>query len=214
MDYKGFNIAVHELGHNVEQVISLNEIDHYLLSGVPNSAFTEALAFVFQEHDLELLGLARPDASSRALATVGTFWNAAEIAAVGLVDMEVWHWLYAHPEATPAELRQATAGIAREVWNRYWAPVLGRRDVALLGVYSHMISYPLYLPDYPIGHLIAFQIREQMERAGAIGPEFERMARIGDVAPDLWMTEATGKPVGPEALLQATTRALADVEGR
>ena len=30
-----------------------------LLKGVPNTAFTEALAFVFQGHDLELLGLPR-----------------------------------------------------------------------------------------------------------------------------------------------------------
>ena len=43
MDYKGFNIAVHEMGHNVEQVISLNDIDHTLLEGVPNTAFTEAI---------------------------------------------------------------------------------------------------------------------------------------------------------------------------
>ena len=60
MNYKGFNIAVHEMGHNVEQTFSLNEVDHTLLKGVPNTAFTEALAFVFQGHDLELLGLPAP----------------------------------------------------------------------------------------------------------------------------------------------------------
>ncbi len=57
MDYKGFNIAVHELGHNVEQTFSLYEVDSTLLQGVPNTAFTEALAFVFQARDLEVLGL-------------------------------------------------------------------------------------------------------------------------------------------------------------
>jgi len=35
------------------------------------------------------------------------------------------------------------------------------------------------------------------------------MARMGRVTPDLWMENATGKPVGPEALLEATQRALA-----
>jgi hypothetical protein len=64
-------------------------------------------------------------------------------------------------------------------------------------------------PDYPIGHMIAFQIEEQMKKAGAIGPEFERMAKMGSVAPDLWMVHASGRPVGPEALLEATQRALA-----
>ena len=28
MNYKGFNIAVHEMGHNVEQTFSLNDVDH------------------------------------------------------------------------------------------------------------------------------------------------------------------------------------------
>jgi hypothetical protein len=59
-----------------------------------------------------------------------------------------------------------------------------------------------------VGHMIAFQIEEQMKKAGAIGPEFERMAREGRVTPDLWMINATGKPVGPEALLAATQQAL------
>ena len=66
MNYKGFNIAVHEMGHNVEQTFSLNMIDHTLLQGVPNTAFTEALAFVFQGHDLELLGLSKPDGEDAA----------------------------------------------------------------------------------------------------------------------------------------------------
>jgi len=66
MNYKGFNIAVHEMGHNVEQTFSLNDVDYTLLQGVPNTAFTEALAFVFQGHDLELLGLPAPDARSQA----------------------------------------------------------------------------------------------------------------------------------------------------
>jgi hypothetical protein len=66
----------------------------------------------------------------------------------------------------------------------------------------------LYLPDYPIGHLIAFQIEEQMKKAGSIGPEFERMVKIGSVAPDLWMENATGGPVGSEALLEAAQRSF------
>src|SRR5262249_16233378 len=61
MDYKGYNIAVHEMGHNVEQVFSLTTVDHTLLQGVPNTAFTEALAFVFQARDLRLLGLPADD---------------------------------------------------------------------------------------------------------------------------------------------------------
>jgi hypothetical protein len=86
--------------------------------------------------------------------------------------------------------------------------VLGGTDTPLLGIYSHMISYPLYLFNYPLGHLIAFQIEEQVNRAGAVGPEIERMAVQGAVAPDVWMTGATKSPVSAEPLLRATDAAL------
>jgi hypothetical protein len=211
MNYKGFNIAVHEMGHNVEQTFSMKDVDQWLLAGVPNTAFTEALAFVFQARDLELLGLHAPSAQDEAMRTLNDFWGTYEIAGVALVDMAVWHWMYDHPNAAAAELREATVQIAKDTWNQYYAPVFKQRDVVLLGVYSHMIDYFLYLPDYPIGHMIAFQIEGQIKKAGKIGPEFERMASFGSVAPDLWMVHATGKAVGPEALLQAAERALGEI---
>jgi hypothetical protein len=211
MNYKGYEIAVHEMGHNVEQVFSLYEVDHTLLQGVPNTAFTEALAFVFQQRNLELLGLAKPDAESERLRVLNDFWMTYEIAGPALVDMAVWHWMYDHPAASPKDLREATVSIAKDVWNRYYAPVFGVKDIVLLGIYSHMISSMMYLPDYPLGHLIAFQIEEQLQRAKPLGKEFERMASFGRVSPDLWMTHATGSPVSAAPLLKATERALAEV---
>jgi len=208
MDYKGFNIAVHEMGHNVEQTVSLNDIDYYVLNGVPNTAFTEALAFVFQARDLELLGLDSPSEEALALRALDDFWGAAEIGAVALVDIGVWHWMYDNPEATPAELRVATLDIAKDVWNRYFAEIFGAADVTLLGVYSHMINRAIYLPDYPIGAMISRQIEEHIAKSGDLGAEFERMCLTGSIAPDLWMKKATGRPVGPEALLNAAERAL------
>jgi hypothetical protein len=208
MNYKGYNIAIHELCHNVEQVFSLNGIDYYSLNGVPNNAFTEALAFTCQQRDLELLGLASPGAEQQALSALDTFWNAVEIGGIALVDMQAWRWLYAHPEATPAQFREAVLAIARDTWNRWFAPVVGVRDVTLLAIYSHMINEMLYLPDYPIGHLIAFQVKGQMDKAADFGGEFERMARLGAITPDLWMKQATGAPVGPEALITAAAKAL------
>jgi len=209
MNFKGYNIAVHELGHNVEQTFSLNDIDSTLLEGVPNTAFTEALAFVFQAHDLELLGLAAPDAQSNALRALNDYWATFEIAGVALVDMAVWHWMYAHPNANPADLKAATLQICKDVWNTYYAPIFKKKDVVYtLGIYSHMIDAFLYLPDYPIGHLIAFQIERQVQKAGNLGKEFERMSKAGNIAPDIWMTQATGEPVGAQALLAATEKAL------
>jgi hypothetical protein len=208
MNYKGYNIAIHEMGHNVEQTFSLNDIDYWSLQGVPNTAFTEAIAFVFQGHDLDLLGLTAPDAQSEALKVLNDYWAVYEIAGVALIDMQVWHWMYDHPNATPGELKQATITISKEIWNKYYAPVFKINDIALLGIYSHMIDSYMYLPDYPLGHLIAFQIEEHIKKTGTIGPEIERMTKIGRVAPDIWMKTATGAPVGAEAILEATQRAL------
>lgn len=214
MDYKGYNIAIHELGHNVEQVVSLYDVDSPLLAGVPNTAFTEALAFVFQARDLELLGLGKPDPEAARLLALDDLWATAEIAGVALVDIGVWRWMYQHPRATPAELREAALRIAREVWNTHFARLFGVRDSTLLGVYSHMLHSFLYLPDYPLGHLIAAQIREKLQTAPSFGAEVERMARFGSVAPDLWMRNATGEPVSAGPSLRAAAAALEAEEPR
>jgi hypothetical protein len=207
MDYKGYNIAIHELGHNVEQVFSLNGIDYWWLNGVPNTAFTEALAFVFQNRDLELLGLDSPGADARHLEALDTLWATAEIGGVALVDMAVWRWMYRNPQAGAAQLRQATLRIARDVWNRYYAPVFGVRDQEILAIYSHMIVYGLYLPDYPLGHIIAFQIADRL-RGGDFGEEFERLALQGRLTPDAWMRGAVGHPISTEPLLAEARAAL------
>ncbi|HET8538798.1 MAG TPA: hypothetical protein VFL83_02880 [Anaeromyxobacter sp.] len=217
MDYKGFNIAIHELGHNVEQVFSLYGVDHTLLQGVPNVAFTEALAFVFQARDLDVLGLGAPDPAARRLAALNDLWATAEIAAVALVDLRMWHWMYDHPRATPAELRDATVAIAKDVWNRWWAPLVGVKDSPILAVYSHMVNNTLYLPDYPVGHLIAAQIEEHADALPSgktLGDEFERMTTFGAVAPDLWMRNATGEPVSAAPLVRAARKALESAAAR
>ncbi len=209
MDYKGYNIAVHEMGHNVEQVFSTTTIDHTLLQGVPNTAFTEAMAFVFQGKDLELLGLAGSDADAKSLEVLDTYWGTREIAGVALVDMAAWRWLYEHPGADAAQFRAAAVEIAQDVWRRYYAPLLGGRDVSLLAIYSHMINNGLYLPDYPLGLLIAFQIEEHFKKLpGPMGPEFERLCQLGSITPDAWMRQAVGAPLSAEPLLAATGGAL------
>ncbi|MEJ7728070.1 MAG: hypothetical protein WKG00_02545 [Polyangiaceae bacterium] len=210
MDYKGYNIAVHELGHNVEQTFSLHDVDLTLLAGVPNNAFTEALAFLFQARDLELLGRPRRSAAEERTRVLDTFWKTREIAGSALVEIEVWRWLYEHPAATAAELREATVRVARQVWDRYYAPTLGGEGTPLLGIYSHTVAIPLYLFNYVLGHLIAFQIERHVEGKdkATFGREFERMCRIGDVLPDVWMQQATGAPVSSAPLLDAVARAL------
>jgi len=211
MNYKGYNIAIHELGHNVEQVFSLNRIDHYMLNGVPNNAFTEAFAFIFQSRDQELLGKAVTDKSSEYLKALDTFWATCEIAAVGLVDMRVWHWMYDHPQMTPEELKQAVIAISKAVWNEYYYPITGIKDSLILAIYSHMIAFGLYLPDYSLGHIIMFQIEDYLKGKN-LGKEMERMCRIGRLTPDAWMRAAVGSPISAQPMINAAENALKKVK--
>jgi hypothetical protein len=206
MSYQSFNITMHELGHNVEEVFSLFGIDHWFLSGVPNVAFTEAMAFVFQSRDVEILGFA-PDPDARRHRALHTLWMAYEMCGVSLIDMRLWRWMYEHPDATPAALRQSVIAMAREVWNRYYADVFGSRDVELLSIYSHIVNSALYLPDYAIGQVVAFQVAPRLE-GGAFAAEVERMTRLGCLTPDAWMRAAVGAPLSSRPLLQAAREAL------
>lgn len=208
MDFKGFNVAIHELGHNVEQVFSMSTIDHTLLEGVPNTGFTEAFAFLFQARDLELLGQTPPpDDRSRSLRALDRLWSTFEIAGVALLDTDIWHFMYDHPDAGPERLRDAVLELTRALWNRYYAPVFGVRDALLPAIYSHIIAYGLYTPDYPLGHLITAQVERYVERRD-LGVEMERMCRLGRLAPDVWMQQAVGEDVSSEPLLAEAEQAL------
>jgi hypothetical protein len=207
MNFQGYNVAMHELGHNVEQVFSLNAIDYWPLNGVPNTAFTEAFAFTFQGYDLAVLGLGSKGEEARRHEAIHSLWMTAEIAGVSLLDMRIWNWLYAHPRATPAETREAVLGASRDVWNRWFAPHYGVRDVDLLAIYSHIVNAAMYLPDYAIGHIVAFQLAERLRNV-PFGEEVERVARLGRLTPDAWMRSAVDGPVSAEPLLAAARAAL------
>jgi len=207
MDYKGYNIAIHEFGHNVEQTLTLQKVDYYMLSGVPNTAFTEAMAFIFQKRDLDLLGIKNPDPLSKYMTALDNFWSAYEIMGVALVDMYVWNWMYKNPNATPSELKEAVIKIAKEVWNKYYAPVIGKKDEPILAIYSHMIDYPLYLPAYPLGHLIEFQIEKYLEGKD-FASELYRILTQGRLTPQVWMQNAVGSNISPKPLIEAAEEAL------
>lgn len=207
MDYKGYNIAVHEFGHNVEQTITLHDVDNYIMKGVPNTGFTEALAFVFQTRDLELLGYKDANPDKDALATLDIFWGCYEIMGVSLVDMYAWHWLYEHPDATAAQLKDQVIAIAQEVWNKYFAPNLGEENSPILAIYSHMIDSPLYLPNYPYGHIIQFQLEQQL-KGKVVADEIQRIYPVGRLTPQNWMRHAVGSEVSTQPLLAAAAEAL------
>ena len=216
MDYKGYNIAVHEFGHCVEQVLDMYFIDYYMLSGVPNTAYTEASAFLWQQRDLQLLpsnsvsgltgvaGLTAKRSNSEAI--LDQFWSMYEIMGVSLVDMGMWKWIYAHPNATPKELCEATQQIAKEVWNAYYEPVLGEHDCILLAVYSHMVNAPMYLPNYPLGHIVQYQLEEHLAQCATqeqFAQEYARIYELGRLTPKEWMIQAVGEAPSIEPILRA-----------
>ena len=207
MDYKGYNIAVHEFGHNVEQTISLYDIDHYLLNGVPNTAFTEALAFIFQSRDLQLLGISNSNPDQEQLNTLDTGWSLMEIMGVGMVDMKIWKWLYAHPESTAAELKAAVQTITKEVWNTYFAPIFGIKDEPILGIYSHIISNPLYLAAYSYGQIIEFQLEEHLS-GKSFSAEIDRIYVQGRVIPQQWMEGAVGSKISVKPIMNKLDKAI------
>ena len=207
MDYKGYNIAVHEFGHNTEQTITMNDVDYWMLNGVPNTAFTEAVAFMFQKRDLELLGFTNVNTDAENNLALDDFWSCYEIMGVALLDIATWEWMYAHPDATPLELKDAVISKSREIWNTYYAGVLGGKDETLLAIYSHMIDAPLYLSNYPIGYLISFQV-ESMMKGKSMADEMQRMYTQGRIIPQVWMNNSVGTDISTEPLLQAVRKAL------
>jgi hypothetical protein len=211
MDYKGYNIAVHELGHNVEQTISLYFVDNYMMQGVPNTAFTEAFAFTFQKHDLDLLGIRDNDPNKEHLAALDNFWMCYEIMGVSLLDMKVWKWMYENPTATKEQLKEMVIKTAIEIWNQYYADVLGIKDSPILAIYSHMIDNPLYLSNYPVGHLIEFQLDGYLKGKN-FADETMRIYSSGKLIPQLWMKNAVGNEISIKPLLDATDKALTVVK--
>lgn len=207
MDYKGYNIAIHEFGHNVEQTISLHDVDYYVLNGVPNTAFTEALAFVFQKRDLELLGIDNNNPEKEDLRILDLLWSTYEICGVSLLDIGVWKWLYANPDADAAALKAEVIRLAKEIWNTYYAPVYGMEDEIILAIYSHMISYPLYLSAYAVGNLIEFQLEQHLLN-NDFAEEVERIFSLGRLTPNEWMKEATGTEISVQPLLEKAELAL------
>ena len=213
MDYKGYNIAVHEFGHCVEQVLDMYFIDHYMLSGVPNTAYTEASAFLWQQRDLQLLPKSEIRNHKSQMgedAILDQFWSMYEIMGVSLVDMAMWRWIYDHPDATPKQLCEATMQIARDIWNQYYEPVLGEHDCILLAIYSHMVNAPMYLPNYPLGHIVQYQLEEHLAAFTApdtFAREYARIYKLGRLTPKEWLIQAVGAPPSVTPILHVVDHA-------
>ena len=201
LGWDGFDTAMHELGHNLEQLISTHWVPRPLLRNVPNTACTEAFAFLYQSLARRVVGLADEADEARAFAagSVEAMLAACQIAGPSLVELYAWRWLYEHPNATAEELRERVLGIAEDTWSRYYQAHYGDDPYRILAAYQHMIGYPLYLADYTLGHIISHQIRSHM-RGKDLAAETRRICSIGRFTPDLWMRRAVGGPISATQL--------------
>lgn len=205
MNEREFSTFMHELGHCVEGVLSSYRMDFRSLWGVPNSACTEAFAFTFQDRANQVLGCAQ--ATAPEVVNLQRYWEAFEIAGPALVEIDFFHWLYAHPDASPLQMQRAIRAIADRTWARYHARIFGKNGYGLLAVYSHILWCDLYLADYPLGYVCAYQIRGHL-RDKNLGEEMPRICAAGQVYPDVWMQQAVGSPIDAAPLLTDTAEAL------
>jgi len=221
---------MHELGHNLEQLVSTRRVPRPILRGVPNTACTEAFAFLYQslgervlegervlggermpegEKGLEEGGLGCPDCAQSMTDDRGllrrrsleTLLEVSQIGGPSLVELHTWRWLYQNPEATPEALRDRVLEIAAELWGRFYEEDFGPDPYHTLAAYQHMIAYPLYLADYALGHIMSHQIRTHVERHD-LAAETIRICSIGRKTPDRWMREAVGGPLSIDAILE------------
>ena len=208
LNYRGYRVGMHEIGHNIEQIVSTYMTDYYLLKGIPCSPYTEAMADLIAYRSLVGLGV-NPEYSAKEKQdnALAAFWFVCEIGSVALHEIRVWNWLYDNPEATVEELKKATIDIAKDIWNEYFADIFGVKDVPVFAIYNHFIHAALYLHSYPLGNIILMQLEEYFE-GGDFATEMIRTCKIGKLTPDLWMIKATGEPLSSEPLLNAMRKAL------
>ena len=119
--------------------------------------------------------------------------------------------MYAHPDATADQLRDAVITLAKNIWNEYYAPVFGTRDETVLAIYSHAICYPLYLSAYAFGQIIQFQLENYFEGRN-FADEVTRIYRLGRLTPNEWMRRATNSDLSVEPMLKAARQALNELK--
>ncbi|MFI0607166.1 MAG: hypothetical protein ACH37Z_04630 [Anaerolineae bacterium] len=203
LGWDGFDIAMHELGHNLEQLYGHHFVARPALRGVPNNACTEAFAFLYQGLGRQVLGLAAGpgDPDPFDLAAVQSALAACQIAGPALLELHAWRWMYQHPDAGPHELRAEVLRLAEELWSRYYARHYGADPYHILAAYQHMVGYPLYLPDYALGHVISHQIGSHL-RGRDLATETRRICSIGNLTPAAWMRQAVGQDISVAPLMR------------
>lgn len=207
LDYKSYRVGLHELGHAVEMVYTSEEVDYPFLAGVPNNGITEGIAELLAYRNIEGLGLEiGSPKDQKHLQALAAYWYLVEMAGQALTDIETWKWMYAHPKASPEELREAVLSISEDIWNTYYAQVFHVRDQHILSIYNHFITGGLYLYNYFLSNLAMFQLYDAFDTD--ISEGLKKACAEGNTLPELWMERAVGESLSTEPILVATRNAL------
>lgn len=207
LDYKSYRVAMHELGHCVCGIYCTNEPDFFRLAGVPNGGITEGFAELFAYKNIEGLGLFPfPEEEKHKLLSLAAVWYLFEMGGQALTEIEVWKWMYTHPEATPAETREAVLSISENVWNTYFAEIFGgNRDSHILSIYNHFITGDLYLHNYFLSNIIMYQLYDTWRPNLASG--LRKVSREGRTDTGRWMKNAVGSGLSLYPLIRDAKQA-------
>ncbi len=206
-DEINFETFMHELGHCVEGVLTSYDLDFKALWSVPNTAFSEGFAFTFQDRTDEVLGRRRPGGVAADVTTLLRFWEPYEIAGSALTEIRLYHWLYENRGASASRILRAVRRIGDEVWDEFYARIFGAAGHGLMSVYSHMLWGEFYLAEYPLGYVLAYQVRKHLE-GRPLAKDMERICALGRIYPEDWMKAAVGQKISVEPLLDDTRAAL------
>ena len=107
----------------------------------------------------------------------------------------------------PDELKDAVQEITRSIWNQYYAPRFGDKDISILSIYSHFINGSLYLHSYVLGNIIVYQLYDFME-----GKDFHRELErnVHDWSLDTRSLDekAIGEPMSASPMLRYVCKAI------
>jgi len=207
LSFSDYSVAIHELGHCVEMYLSKYLAKYFSLGMLPNIAFSEAFAFLFEDQCLSLLELDKKTDNNEHLHTLNTFIESFELAGMGLLDIRIWQTMYQNPNINADELKHIVIQLAIEIWNEYFAPIFKISNSPILATYSHFITDPLYLSNYFVGMIIKWQI-SQFLIGKSLSEEMVRMCSIGNITPQLWMRRAVGADISSKPLIEATKLAV------
>ena len=199
---------MHELGHNLEQLISTHWVPRPMLQRAQHRLHGSVRV------PLSIEGRRRPRGRSRSLAARclddgygPDHARCRQIAGPALVDLYAWRWLYANPDADAPAFRDAVIDIATDLWDRFYAEYYGEDPYHILAAYQHMVAHPLYLPDYAIGHVQSQLIRTHM-RTRDLAAETKRICSIGCFTRTSGLEKAVGSPISVEPMIKDVEEAL------